>query len=75
MQIGMADARMCDFKQYLLARGLRRRDGYFLKGLTSFNNCPGAHDGVSLILVYGGMGSIVCPKVKLCCRMLEAEKL
>jgi hypothetical protein len=75
MQIGMADARMCDFKQYLLARGLRRRYGDFLKGLTSFNNGPGAHDGVSLILVYGGMGSIVCPEVKLCCRMFEGEKL
>ena len=65
MKIGMANAGVGYFKQYLLARRLRRRDGDFLKGLASFNNGPGAHDGVSLMLVYGGMGSIVCPKVKL----------
>jgi hypothetical protein len=66
---------MCDFKQHLLAGRLRCRDGDFLKGFAGFNNCPGAHDGVSLILVYGGMGSIVCPEVKLCRRMFEGEKL
>ena len=43
MQIGMANTRMGDFQQYLLASGFGRRDGDFLKGLTGFNYGPGAH--------------------------------
>jgi hypothetical protein len=39
---------MGDFKQHLLALWFRRWNSDFLKGLTGFNNGPGAHDLDSL---------------------------
>jgi hypothetical protein len=64
MQIGMANPRMGDFQQHLLAGGFRRWDIDFLKGLTGFNYGPGTHGCLPHVSRVGSMGTSLGLAVK-----------